>query len=300
MPSVYEGAVAALATLHGKEAAIAPPFGEILGLCLKVPTGIDTDALGTFTGEIARHGSMQETAVAKARLGMAAAGLSIGVASEGSYGPHPAMPFIPLGIELIALVDDARGIVVVEQMICERTNFDHTVVAATDDLSEFTSRVGFPDHGLIVRPNQVRGSLLARAARVFGGKLAPPPGLVKGIRDPARLVTAVAEASCLSDDGCARVETDMRAHLNPTRLAAIGKLAARLAARLATPCPRCCGPGFGRTGELPGLPCEACGGATSMIRAEVFTCPGCSHSEHRPRFDGLTQADAMWCDHCNP
>ena len=73
----FSGRRAALATMHGKEAAIAPAFRDRLGLVLETPQVIDTDALGTFTGEIPRVGSMRKTAIAKARLGMAATGLAL-------------------------------------------------------------------------------------------------------------------------------------------------------------------------------------------------------------------------------
>ncbi|MEZ5786523.1 MAG: hypothetical protein R3D62_08665 [Xanthobacteraceae bacterium] len=62
-----------LATMHGKEVAIAPALRERLGLIVEVAEGIDTDRLGTFTGEIPRAGTIEEAAIAKARLGMAVA-----------------------------------------------------------------------------------------------------------------------------------------------------------------------------------------------------------------------------------
>ena len=89
LPAPYAGRRIALATMHAKERAIAPPILKELGAELVVPEQIDTDALGTFSGEIERQGTMGEVAVRKARLGMAATDLKIGVASEGTYGPHP-------------------------------------------------------------------------------------------------------------------------------------------------------------------------------------------------------------------
>ena len=73
-------------------------------------------------------GTITETALAKARLGMAAASATIGIASEGSYGPHPHMPFVAAGIEVMVLIDDERGIVVREQLIDEAPMFDHMIV----------------------------------------------------------------------------------------------------------------------------------------------------------------------------
>ncbi|MFU0507935.1 hypothetical protein [Pseudaminobacter sp. NGMCC 1.201702] len=55
-----------------------------LGLIVGTAPALDTDVLGTFTGEIPRAGSTREAAIAKARLGMAATGLPRGIVSERS------------------------------------------------------------------------------------------------------------------------------------------------------------------------------------------------------------------------
>jgi hypothetical protein len=94
----YAGERAVIATMHGKEAAVAPVLLARLGLVVTTAANLDTDALGTFTGEIPRAGTIREAAISKARLGMTATGLPIGIASEGSYGPHPNIPFIPGGV----------------------------------------------------------------------------------------------------------------------------------------------------------------------------------------------------------
>jgi hypothetical protein len=48
----YAGRIAVLATIHGKERAFGPALHTALGLHVRVSPGIDTDALGTFTGEV--------------------------------------------------------------------------------------------------------------------------------------------------------------------------------------------------------------------------------------------------------
>ena len=93
-----------LATQHGKLRALAPPLARRLGLIVE-PAAIDTDAFGTFTGTTARTGTAAEAALAKARAGMAAAGLDLGLASEGSFGPHPWLPFGAGGVETLAFID---------------------------------------------------------------------------------------------------------------------------------------------------------------------------------------------------
>lgn len=282
--SPYAGRQAVLATMHRKEAVIAPPLLDRLGLSIVVPQRIDTDALGTFSGEVPRRGTMKETAVAKARLGMAASGLDIGLASEGSYGPHPWIPFIPGGIELLVLVDAERGIVVSEQLVVDETNFGHVVTDNAHDISEFLSQVGFPDHGLVVGPNAPGSS----------------PQFAKGIRTRSELDEAIRTSAATSTDGRALLQADMRAHQNPTRMRAIAKIAERLSQRLIVLCPGCRTPGFGLVDVVKGLLCEACGTPSDVAKNEVFGCPACEYKELRPRSDGRTFVEPGECSLCNP
>lgn len=281
---VYAGRSAVLATMHRKEEAIAPVLLSTLDLLVATAPGLDTDQLGTFSGEISREGTMLEVAVRKARLGMSAAGLPLGIASEGTFGPHPAIPFFPSAMELLVFVDEERGLVVHESLIAEATNFDHLATLPGEALEAFLERVGFPAHGLIVRPNEAALTV----------------ALAKGIVDRERLDRAIVEAASASADGRARLETDMRAHFNPTRMKSLAMLARRLAQRLATLCPACGTPGFGRTGTRTGLMCEDCGTPTEMVAVQIFGCPRCDHREERPRPDGLQTAPARYCPQCNP
>jgi len=289
-PHPYAGHSAVLATMHHKEQAVAPAFAQALGLKVVATTGVDTDALGTFSGEIPRCGTMLETALAKARLGLRASGLRLAIASEGSFGPHPEIPFLAAGIELLVFVDanSASGEdterVIYESRIVERTNFAHRVTAPGDDIDAFLAQVGFPAHGLMVRPNA-------------GNSLA---ALRKGIVERGHLDQAVADAAAASADGRARIETDMRAHLNPTRMEMLARLATQLALRVAARCPACAAPGWGRIDTTPGLPCELCGTPTEMIAAEIFGCSSCGERESRPRRDGLLSAPPGRCPECNP
>jgi hypothetical protein len=280
----YAGRTAVIATMHRKEAAVAPALISMLGLTITTAPGLDTDLLGTFSGEIPRQGTMLEVATRKARLGMSVMGVQLGLASEGSFGPHPAIPYIPAGLELMVFVDDERGIVVTESVIAEKTNYNHLVVLPGEPADEFLQRVGFPNHGLIVRPNEGDA----------------PSALTKGIVDTDSLRRAIEAAASVSSDGRARVQTDMRAHFNPTRMRSLALLAARLAQRLARQCPACSAPGFGRTGSRTGLVCEVCGAPTELVIAEIFGCPACDYTEERPRGDGLQRAPALCCPECNP
>lgn len=273
-----------LATKHAKERVIARPFRAALGLAVVATPDLDTDMLGTFSGEVARVGSAREVCERKARLGMAATGLSLGLASEGSFGPHPFVPFMPAGIETMTFVDDERGLVITESTLAERTNYAHREARSVDELADWLGQVGFPAHALIVRT-----SADSRGA---------PVG--KGIVSIAHLRAAIEAAVAESNAGTAWVETDMRAHLNPTRMASIRRLAFQLVRRVATPCPACASPGWGQTGTLKGLPCELCATPTEMVRREVYSCTACGHREERPRRDGLTETSPQYCPYCNP
>lgn len=279
----YAGRIAALATMHGKEAAIAPAM-QCIGLEVKVPDGLDTDVLGAFSGEIPRVGAMGEVAIKKARMGMERLSLPLGIASEGTFGPHPSIPFIAAGMELLMFVDDERGFTVSESLVTEQTNFAHAVASGIDELDAFLARVLFPSHSLVVMAH---------------GDAAAGP-CFKGVSSRGALAGAIVACAEVSPDGRALIETDMRAHLNPTRMASLTELAARLAARLAATCPECAMHGFGRVDVQRGLPCEVCGAPTEWILAEVFGCAVCDFRETRKRSDGRTSVGPESCMLCNP
>ncbi len=281
----YAGQCGVLATMHGKEAAIAPALLDGLGLVVDVPPGLDTDSLGTFTGEIPRAGCMREAAIAKARLGMAMTRRPIGVASEGSYGPHPWIPFVAGGIEMIVLVDDTRDIIITECLVEDEPVYAHVDVTSSNELDTFLDRIHFPQHALIVKPNAPKK---------------PPFPIYKGLRCRPHLAAAVTECAACSSDSHAFVQTDMRAHMNPTRMAAIDRLARKLCRRAAACCPCCSTPGYGQVDIETGLPCEWCGFPSMLVRHEIFGCVACGHREHRPRPDGRSHADPGNCPHCNP
>lgn len=282
--SPYAGARIALATLHGKADALAPAFAA-LGASLVLAEGVDTDRLGTFSGEIARTQPPLETAVAKARLAMAATGLPLGLATEGSFGPDPVIGLLPLHREIAVLVDDTRGLIVHEQLHTHDTNHAGCWLRAGESIeASRLQRWGFPSHALMLRSEP----------------WAPGLPLFKGIADHDALHAATLACIAASPEGRARVDTDMRAHLNPTRMRQIALLGERLVQRLRHHCPSCDAPGFGRTGIIPGLPCAGCGMPTARTLAELHACAACSHSEQRPREDGLHHADPAQCDFCNP
>ncbi|KEF41631.1 MAG: hypothetical protein ER33_10170 [Cyanobium sp. CACIAM 14] len=288
-PGSYAGGRVSLATCHGKERVLSRPFHAALDLTVTVASGFDTDQLGTFSGERPRPADPRETCRRKALAGMAHTGLDLGLASEGSFGPHPAFPWLAAGSEWLTFVDSRAGLVIEEHLLAPRTNFDQRLVVPGDAIADWLRRVGFPSHALIARPHAPERD--------------PGDGaglLIKGIRDPAGLAEALRRCAEASPEGRVRLETDMRAHCNPTRLGVIRTLAFKLVRRIARPCPACGAPGWGLVERLAGLPCGWCGQPTERIRAELWGCAACAHQEEKPRRDGRGSADPGDCPSCNP
>ena len=278
----YSGRSIALATQHGKERALALPISWGLGAELEL-CAVDTDQLGTFSGEIPRLSDAVATCVAKARLGMQASGLPLGLASEASFGPHPAMPMLPVGMELLVFVDEERTLSVMEQRLEWRTNYSHTVLEPDGDPGPWLAQVQFPSHAVIVRPAAHEAGLLFKA-----------------LNGTAALAEAIARCRAADPNGRVWLETDMRAHCNPTRMRSIRRLGVELVRRLRTPCPECGCPGWGLLNTQPGLPCRECGTATELTLSEIWGCQQCGARREQPRRDGRLQADPGQCPWCNP
>lgn len=278
----YRGRLIAIGTKHGKQDQFGPAFRAVLQARVVVPEDLDTDQFGTFAGEIDRSGSALDSARAKARLAMATTGLTLGLASEASYGPLPGSGLV--GHEEIALFcDEDLGIEVLE-------GYRSTSVPGTahcigrDDEIPRTLVAGLPTQALI-----------ARSAACPPGAL---PVVYKGLSDVRALRAAIADAAAGSVDGRAIVEPDLRAHHNPSRREVLARLALTLAHRLATQCPRCDTPGFGRVGTEPGLPCRICRTPTPGARGETHGCCRCEHTISVPL--ATEGADPAGCPECNP
>ncbi|MBX9880761.1 MAG: hypothetical protein K2X73_02180 [Sphingomonas sp.] len=263
--------------MHAKEAALAEGLAPLCLTWLATPT-LDTDRFGTFTREVPRAGTQLEAARAKALAALAACPQAeLAVASEGAFGPHPALPIVPAGRELVLVLDRLGGELVGHDLTID-TNYAQAEVESIGEALDFAARAGFPEHGVL---------LMAPG----GG-----PPVTRDLGDVAALVAAV-EAR-LNEAGRLWIETDMRAHRNPRRQAAIARAAADLARRWAARCPACARPDFtART--APGRPCAWCGGATDEAWRAVARCAGCGH-EHVALIDPERRADPGSCAHCNP
>jgi len=278
---VYLGRQVALLTQHGKERVVASVLKPSLGCRVELVSGYDTDLLGTFTRDVSRAGTQLEAARKKARIGMELSGLQIGLASEGSFGPDPMVGMLPWNVEFLIWIDDELGIEVVG-IAQGGTNFAHVLTASWEETEAFARRAGFPEHHLVVRPQDEND-----------------PRIRKGIADWPELQAAFAQALRQSESLRVFIETDMRAHANPTRMENIRLAAEDLGRKLCSPCPVCGAPGFWIVERIAGLPCEDCGAPTRATRAEVYGCLKCAHRVPRSRTD-VTAAPTGRCDYCNP
>lgn len=283
--SPYAGNCIIVATKHAKSIAIAPPFLEELGASI-IEYVVDTDMLGTFSGEIERHGSALECARKKCEWSLNVLGneVEFAIASEGSFRPHPFIPFLPCDHEILYFIDRKRDFHLHVSHLSENTNYKTQKIKSLDELYNFAGQANFPSHAIIIRPNSKQ-------------TLSP---IFKGLANWQALEAAFIECIKYSREHAAWIETDMRAHLNPSRMNEIQNLAKKLATRLKTLCPSCNSPGWGKTTDNKGLICSCCGMATEQIKSEVFGCVKCAYTETRNIRDEINEADPANCLFCNP
>jgi hypothetical protein len=270
--------VAVMPTMHDKGRLIAPAFKEILDMTIE-EVHIDTDVLGTFSGEIERTGTSLETAIKKAQLGIEASGAPYAIASEGSIGPDPFMPFVNADIETMVFIDEILGIQV------QATHKSNEILAFTTDttkgnLEKLLTKFDFPNHAVIVKPRDGTGA-------------------IKGIKNLLDLEKAIEKSCTVSSDGQAIIESDLRAMSSPSRQKNISDAGLKLVRRLAQTCPECTIPGWGLTDYLKGVPCSECGEIShEAVRQEVLGCVACEFTALGTVIN-LT-LDPSRCTSCNP
>lgn len=172
VPRDYRNQSFALGSMHGKQRAILPALRRHLAARVLLTRALDTDSFGTFTGETRRCGSMRDAARSKARAAIDEVGVPLGLGNEGSFGPHPAIPFAACDAEILLLVDARDGREIHESVLSIRTNFAYMICRPGDDLTDFLARIGFPAHALVAMPNNpsdgfraIKGLAVASPAR---------------------------------------------------------------------------------------------------------------------------------------
>lgn len=165
-PVQFEGLTIALATKHGKEQVIIPLLQEALGIKDHIIPAIDTDQLGTFSGEVERKGTPLEVLRQKCKLAYDLTGCPLVIASEGSFGPHPSLYFIPADDEWLLLKDYLNNIEILVRELSTETNFAGGIFQTFDQVLEFATQAKFPSHALIIRAGEKDFSFTKRGFKV--------------------------------------------------------------------------------------------------------------------------------------
>jgi len=270
----------AIATQHSKELVISPLLNKELGLLPIVPDAIHTDVLGTFSGEIDREGSPLETVRKKCDLAHVL-GFDLVIASEGSFGPHLAIPFVQSDEEIILMKDYQSDVEIIASFISMHTNFSAKAIHSLEELLKFSEHVFFPSHGIIIKDKDRNFTYVN-----------------KDILSESDLINAF--EYCMLHFGICYAETDMRAHKNPTRMGVIEKTCLQLIDKVKSFCPICLTPGFSVQDQVRGLPCELCHFPTRSIHTNIYICKKCSHREDKIFPNNKEYEDPQFCDICNP
>ena len=271
---------AIFATKHAKEQVVAPIFKNELRVIVEIPKHYDTDLFGTFSGEIERVDTALKTCVLKAKDAAKKFGYDLAIASEGSFGPHPSLYFVPGNIEFICLVDLKNNIEIIESVLSDKTNYKHFDFSKNVSYEKFLADVYFPSHALILRD------------------LSTNTIIKKAIHDKEVLKDLVGKS--FKQSLKLRLETDMRAMYNPMRMKVIEEATQKLVNRAKTKCPKCEAPGFGLVETEGKLLCEYCHLPTNIYKHISHNCIKCDYKEIFPRKDGLKFVSMQHCPYCNP
>lgn len=271
-----------LATMHSKEKVISPIFFEELEMRPIVPKDFNTDRFGTFTRDTPRAGNQLEAARNKALAAMEHTGMDLALASEGSFGSHPSIPFLPSNLEIVVLLDKKNGLEIVGRHRTSGIKVSGQEVCTSAEALSVAQTWGFPNQGVIVRLSE------------------------KSNRYIHKEITTVAELEQISKKLLSGlftksifIETDMRAHRCPTRLKSIEEATRDLVKNCLSLCLKCRTPGFVVTEAIKGLPCRGCGLPTELAAELIYSCQKCHYTESRI-LAGTEMADPGQCERCNP
>ena len=281
----FKNRIAVLATMHKKERVIAPLLEKELGIKLTVPQNLNTNQFGSFTREIERSGSQIEAARLKAQKALLLTGENLGIASEGSFAPHPSLPYIPCNREVIIFIDKENDLEIIGEELSLDTNHSHLKVSDIQQAINFAEKVGFPEHALVVMLNDYPEN---------------SDEIIKGINTEEALIEAINNSLKKSLNGKVHLETDMRAMYNPTRMKNIEKATYNLIEKINCLCPKCLTPGFDIIQRIPGLPCEWCSAPTTLTSSVIYKCQKCGFRKEQLFPDGKQFANPAQCMYCNP
>jgi hypothetical protein len=270
-----------VATKHQKDAILSNVLSDALQWeFLPTPT-IDTDQLGTFSGEIPRHLSPLEAAKAKIALLPANTNATIFIANEGTFTAHPQIPFLTANIELIYVYDNLNNWEFhIYHIDTEHTAFEQAFTQTAEAL-QIAEENGFPQQAMIItlKKNEVIQTVC------------------KGLQTPTDLQEALRTVEQYDETYEKIISADLRAMYNPTRQKVIQRTAEKLLQALQTVCPQCNTPAFLPNETEKGLPCEWCGNPTDLVIKEISSCKSCAYTVTKTH---THKANPMYCMYCNP
>jgi len=278
---MFEDRKLIIATKHEKEKVIAPLLEQALGVSCFVHETFDTDILGTFTGETERKLDPISTARQKCIMAMELTNSDLGVANEGSFGPHPTIFFISADDEFLIFIDKKNNLEIIVRELSTDTNFSGKEIKNETELLDFAKSINFPSHALILRKTKVDYK-----------------DIIKGITD-VNLLKETFHA-LYKKYNTVYAETDMRAMYNPTRMKIIEAATKKLIDKIKSFCPECNKPGFGITDAKRGLACSLCGSPTNTILSYIYCCQHCQHTKEDMYPNKKSVEDPMYCNYCNP
>jgi len=278
---MFKGRDLLIASMHEKEKVIGPILEKELGVKSLVAINLNTDALGTFTGEFDRKDDPITTARKKCLLAMEIYNCDLAIASEGSFGAHPQMFFAHADEEFLLFMDKKNNLEIIEREISTETNFNGSEINTINELLEFAKQTNFPSHALIIKKSKDDFSKI-----------------VKGITTSEQLTNTFHRF--ISNYGTVYVETDMRAMYNPTRMKVIETATKKLAKKINSLCPNCSTPGFGITEAISGLPCKQCRFPTRSTLSYIYSCKKCDFKKTEEFPKEKKVEDPLYCDFCNP
>lgn len=281
LETLYKNRNLLVATMHGKEKIIEPVLSKYLGVSCYLPGNFNTDVFGTFSGEIERKHDPLTTVRQKCYEAMDLYKADLAIASEGSFGPHPTIGFVPSDTEIVALIDKKHDIEIVAHEISTNTNFSSGSINNFDDFLNKLKDLKFPTHALILRPDP------NSSKEIFKG--------INTLKDLRKYYTYLKQTY-----GSVYYETDMRAMHNPTRRDVIRKAVTKLITKLSSLCPACSAPGFSVVSAVPGLTCSDCGFPTPSTLKYILECSKCHYQQEKPFPHGKKVEEPMYCSICNP
>ena len=263
-----------LSSKHLKEQILQPLF-DPYGVELIVNLDFDTDVYGTFCGTTPRIEGPKITVKEKCLAGMAFANKRQGLASEGSFGPHPGSPFMSVNEEWLVYIDLDLGLEIYGRSTTIEVCHAQLHYQDAAQLPSFLSNCSFGKQGLVLK-NASSGQLLE-----------------KGIQEPAQLELLLQQIPEW------QIETDLRAHMNPLRKKNIAAAGKDLMERMQRRCPNCAHPDFSVQKVSGQLACSLCFQLTDNYQFLEYTCNYCAHHQIEERTDKKLE-DPQFCNNCNP